>query len=73
MDDDLLLPRILDTLTEGERDHVALGLLHAFGAVLIGEKMIGWVLHVENGKRVALDGRTLTVSDAWNTAKALEG
>lgn len=71
MDDDALLLRSLDTLADTERDHIALGLLHAFGAVLIGERMIGWVILGENGKRVALDGRTLTVADVWSTAKAL--
>ena len=74
MDNDALLPRTLDTLTDAERDHVAIGLEHAFGATLVGEKAIGWTLYTnlfeDNERRIGLDGNTVTVGDLWNVAKA---
>lgn len=69
-DADLLLPRGLNTLTDAESEHLGLGLINAFGAELIGDTINGWLLELETGHRVWLDGNTVTVADVWAVAKA---
>jgi hypothetical protein len=63
---------LLCDLTADEIAHVSLGLGHSFGAVLSG--MPGdrvMYLRDEYAPPVAIDAKTLTVSDVWRSAEVL--
>jgi hypothetical protein len=61
---------LLGSLGSDQLDHVALGLLHSFGAELTktGSSII---VLLENGKKVGVHGASITVGELWKAVETL--